>query len=165
MRHHFCQLNHPDVVTVSAIADKDGKCGGLGTSIWVDAGNMSGLAKDDTFATFSNYGDVIDIAAPGVKIKSTYLNGTYALAGGTSIAVPHVSGTVALFEQTRPNASFYDVKTALKESGSIPTTLCDGNGHGYFNGDVDNFPEPLLYTKFLAKVNPRNSIEEVGTSR
>ena len=64
--------NHPDVVTVSAIADKDGKCGGLGTSIWVDAGNMSGLAEDDTFAPSAIMADAIDIAAPGVKIKSTY---------------------------------------------------------------------------------------------
>jgi subtilisin family serine protease len=75
----FSPANHKDVLTVSAIADIDGKCGSLGTPIWVDAGNFSGFSNDDAFASFSNYGSVVDIAAPGVKINSTYINGTYAL--------------------------------------------------------------------------------------
>ena len=161
MQRLFRQLNHPDVITVSAIADKDGKCGGLGPSIWVDAGNMSGLADDDTFAQFSNYGSAIDIAAPGVKINSTYPNGTYALAGGTSVAAPHVSGTVALLKQALPHASPSEMETAVKKAGSTLSTVCDGNGHGYFDGDADDFPEPLLYTKFLARI-PSNDMENLG---
>ena len=51
---------------------------------------------DDTFASFSNYGDVIDIApvdvAPGVKINSTSIDGAYAQISGTSQAAPHVAG-------------------------------------------------------------------------
>ena len=82
----FSPANNPGVITVSAMADDDGKCGSLGNPLWVDAGNMSGLAADDTFALFSNYGNDIDISAPGVNITTTSSNGTYALAGGTSIA-------------------------------------------------------------------------------
>lgn len=59
----FSSANHPDVITVSAIADSDGKCGGLGPA--TTSGN------DDSFATFSNYGPTIEIAAPGVNIKSS----------------------------------------------------------------------------------------------
>ena len=80
----FSPASHDGVISVSAIADDDGKCGSVGIPLWIDAGNMSGYTTDDSFASFSNYGPTIDIAAPGVSINSTYLNGSYAEMGGTS---------------------------------------------------------------------------------
>ncbi len=44
---------------------------------------------------FSNYGDWVDIAAPGTDIYST-IPGGYGLQSGTSMACPHVSGVAAL---------------------------------------------------------------------
>ena len=72
----FSPANHPDVIAVSAISDTDGKCGELGQpSSFGDA--------DDTFAaSFSNFGSVIDMSAPGSDIVSTYLNGQYATLTG-----------------------------------------------------------------------------------
>ena len=130
--------SYPEVIAVSAIVDTDGKCGGLSTS--TSSGN------DDTLADFSNFGSVVDIAAPGVLIKSTARGSSYTNSfSGTSASTPHVTGAAALYNSENPNASPSDIRTALRNSGSSPATICNGNGYGYFTGDRDNNAEPLLY--------------------
>lgn len=51
---------------------------------------------DDLPASFTNYGDWVDITAPGVSIVSTYNASNYASSSGTSMACPIVSGVAAL---------------------------------------------------------------------
>ena len=94
------------VITVSALADSDGKPGGLG------AGTSYG--PDDTFATFSNYGSVVDLGAPGVNILSTWLNGGYNKISGTSMATPHVSASAALYVKSHPGSTWTQVRDGLK---------------------------------------------------
>jgi subtilisin family serine protease len=130
----------PEVIAVSAIVDTDGKCGQLGSSTTV--------GDDDTLADFSNFGSVVDIAAPGVILKTTDLGGSYTTGNhfsGTSASAPVVTGAAALYKSTHPGASPSQIRDALRNSGSTLSTVCDGKGHGYFTGDGDSSPEPLLY--------------------
>lgn len=136
----FSPAYHPKVISVSAISDTDGKCGSKGPA--------SSYGRDDSFATFSNYGSTVDISAPGVNIFSTYKGSSYKTMTGTSMSAPHVSGAVALYKASvEPSAPPADVLSALQEAGSKPQTICNGKGFGYFTDDPDNFREPLLYVE------------------
>jgi subtilisin len=133
----FSPANNPNVIAVSAIADSDGKCGGQGPATKYGA--------DDTLASFSNYGNSIDMTAPGVGVLSTYADGKYAELTGTSMSAPHVSGSVALYDSSHPGATPEQVKAALIDSGiTKDTSRCLGEGHGYVKGDPDGIGEPLL---------------------
>lgn len=57
---------------------------------------VGAISKDGTRAYFSNYGDWVDICAPGVDIYSTVSGNAYGTMSGTSMACPHVSGVAAL---------------------------------------------------------------------
>jgi hypothetical protein len=135
----------PDVISVSGLADSDGKCGGLGP--------VTTYGKDDTFANFSNFGKVIDIASPAVDILTTFNNSDYALDSGTSFAAPHVSGAAALIKSGDKNITADEVKDRLINITSSPISQCDEMARGYFLNDPDTFNEHLLYMNSIMDGN------------
>jgi len=58
--------------------------------------SVAATDKDDVKASFSTYGDWVDISAPGVDILSTLPNNSYGLMSGTSMACPLVSGAAGM---------------------------------------------------------------------
>lgn len=70
--------------------------------------------QNDNRATFSHYGlTTVDVAAPGVAIRSTVAGGGYANFSGTSMATPHTAGAVALVAAAHPNLSAASIKATL----------------------------------------------------
>jgi subtilisin len=108
--------SYDEVITVSALADTDGRSGGLGGNRCYSWG---GYDKDDTFGDFSNYGGDVDIIAPGKCILSTVPGPGYSYMSGTSMATPAVAGAVALYKSSRPNATPAEVREALQFLGNL----------------------------------------------
>lgn len=57
---------------------------------------VGAVTPDGKRASFSNYGDWVDICAPGTSILSTIPGNQYDYSQGTSMACPHVSGVASL---------------------------------------------------------------------
>lgn len=93
-------------------------------------------------SSFSNYGALIDIAAPGSNILSTLNSGTttpgaesYAAYNGTSMATPHVAGVVALLQavSTTPKTPA-QVEALIKANVTpFPSTPSQSIGPGILN--------------------------------
>ncbi len=128
-----------EVITVSALADTDGKPGGLGGHRCYSWGTYD---VDDTFADFSNFGSDVDLIAPGKCIWST-VPGGYQYMSGTSMAAPHVTGAVALLKASRPQLTPGEVKEALQYLGTT-----GWNWHT----DPDPYHEKLLD---VSRIGPR----------
>lgn len=78
---------------------------------------VAALDRNDQLAGFSNYGaKSVHIAAPGREILSTWLNGDFYVASGTSMATPEVSGVAALILSTNPKMTVKELRERLFNS-------------------------------------------------
>jgi serine protease len=125
--------------SVNASNSNPANCSGV---ITVAATNRSGGR-----ASYSNYGTVVDVAAPGgdsgAAILSTLNSGTktpgtdsYAGYMGTSMATPHVAGVVALMLAKNSAMTPDQVESSLKSTARAFPASCSGCGAGIVNASA-----------------------------
>ncbi|TCS94939.1 S8 family peptidase [Hazenella coriacea] len=79
---------------------------------------VTSISKDGMISSFSNMGKGVDLAAPGDKILSAWLNHSRREMSGTSMAVPHVSGVVALLLYLNRKLNPEQIRYILSQSSS-----------------------------------------------
>ncbi|GAB6107276.1 S8 family peptidase [Fusibacter bizertensis] len=123
----------------------------------------------DTLLYYSNFGESVDICAPGEKVISTYLDNTTESLSGTSMASPFISAAAALLWLDNPNTTLTEIETILlentKDLGPVGKDIAFGNGEidlsaytseadfhliGFFENETAKTPEfkydmPLKY--------------------
>jgi subtilisin family serine protease len=90
--------------------------------------NVIGVGSTNYFeqrSSFSNYGQIVWVAAPGENIVSTYPFGSYSVTSGTSFTSPMVAGAAALLLNLHPGLSPSAAATAISHAQWI------GQGLGY----------------------------------
>ncbi|MDH7445635.1 S8 family peptidase [Aquimarina sp. 2201CG14-23] len=80
----------------------------------VNVFSVGATTAADAKAGFSQFGSNLDLAAPGVGIRSTQIGNTYANSDGTSFAAPAVSATAALMLSVNPSLSNQEIEDILK---------------------------------------------------
>ncbi|MFJ8657759.1 S8 family serine peptidase [Streptomyces sp. NPDC093795] len=112
-----------------------------------EALTVGSTTSTDARSSFSNYGTVVDIFAPGSSITSAWNTGDTATnsISGTSMAAPHVAGAAALYLGNNPTATPAQVGTALVNAATPNVVTNPGTGSPnrlLYVGDGGTTPPP-----------------------
>ncbi len=124
---------------------------------------VSATSAQDGWWTLSNYGDFVDLAAPGDLVYSTYHDldntyGGYAFMSGTSMATPLVSGLAGLLLSLEPNLNAEDVATLLQDGAEDLGTSGRDPYYGYGRINAQRSLSLLIETNPTA--NPGNGAHQ-----
>ncbi|AXE88385.1 S8 family peptidase [Streptomyces sp. Go-475] len=95
-----------------------------------EAVTVGATTSGDAKASYSNYGSVLDLFAPGSSITSAWSTGDSATntISGTSMASPHVAGAAALYLADNPAATPAQVSSALTSAATTGVVTSPGTG-------------------------------------
>jgi len=118
--------------------------------------------KNGAKASFSNYGNVVDVAAPGVSIVSTRNDGTttptthgYYYMSGTSMATPHIAGLAGLMLSQDPTLTPAAVEAGIKANARPFPSTCTLCGSGIADAEATllSLAQPVTEIAPLAPSN------------
>jgi subtilisin family serine protease len=91
------------VALVASVGNENQNAAGLYPASYPLVSAVASTDFNDQLATFSNYGSIVTVCAPGAYVISTAPGGRYAMAWGTSFSAPIESGAIALVAALNKN--------------------------------------------------------------
>ncbi len=124
---------------------------------------VGAVSRQDVKSSFSNYGPMVDLVAPGEEVWNVWhtADNAYGNFSGTSAACPQVSGLAALVWSANPALTPNEVERILKETCDDLGTPGIDNTYGYGRINVGlavaaasgEIPMRLQTSRFVAGVN------------
>jgi uncharacterized repeat protein (TIGR02543 family) len=157
------------IVSVVAAGNDDVDAAGFTPANVPAAITVAASDSNNNRADFSNWGTTVDIAAPGVNIKSARVGGGYVNMSGTSMAAPHVAAAVALI-YSNPNrnltpaqlqALLYDSVTGL---GTSENNRPFGCGLVNLSAIIDESLPDVVFSKTTAEFSSPFSLSLTCTA-
>ena len=108
----YAAINHD--VTVCAAAGNDGLDEAFYPASYDNTVSVAATSSNDGKASFSNYGNRVDVCAPGDNIYSTVYNNNYTFMSGTSMASPVAAGCAAMIKSRFPSFNHEQVRQQLR---------------------------------------------------
>ncbi|NWF28214.1 S8 family peptidase [Streptomyces sp. PKU-EA00015] len=130
-----------------------------------EAITVGSTTSTDARSSFSNYGSVLDIFAPGSSIKSTWNTSDTATntISGTSMATPHVAGAAALYLADNRTATPAQVSSALTAAATSGVVGNPGTGSAnrllYVGGGSTTPPGPKFENTGDYAINDNATVE------
>ena len=113
-----------------------------------EAITVGATTSADERASYSNYGSIVDVFAPGSSILSAgrASSSTYVNMSGTSMASPHVAGVAALYMESTKIYRPIDVQAGIKVNASINllSSIPEGTSNLLLGSNFTQIPTPVI---------------------
>ncbi len=146
---------HQNEVFVVASSGNDGNDVPFYPASYPTVISVGSVSENGEISYFSNYGEYVDLVAPGDLLYTTNLDNGFAKVSGTSFSAPHVSALIALLISTG-NFSYEEIHQNLTRSS---VDLGDAGRDDYYGYGLINLNDSLL-TDLVKITLVKNNNEE-----
>ncbi len=127
---NFQELYDAGILLVAAAGNNGGTAYSYPAS-YKSVISVAAVDQNNVVASFSRQNDEVELAAPGVNIYSTYMDGTYAYMSGTSMATPHVTSAAALVWSSDLSKTNAEIRTVLQQTALDLGPVGRDNAYGF----------------------------------